>query len=440
MALHGPSAFPDIAELRRRNEELAAQLLRVTTPAAEPGPSLAPAGPPQNADVIVSHAEVNAHHGVGVLLLRMFGSADNIVSFRSKDLYGGRQSFGVMNVCLSHGDAPRDAVVSDVLQAMRGSDVRRIVCVPYYADDVLTAIALKEAYGAPLCTFLMDDQNLCAEGIPDRLVAELLDKSALRLAISPQMCAGYEAKYGHKIWFMPPLAPCRYIPPELNALPAEALRERQPLILGNIWGQRWVELLRHTVRGTGVQVRWYNNGHFPWLACTNEELARDGILPQDGKVQPDEWTVALLREAPFVVVPSGTLDESDDRRFIAQLSFPSRIPYIAATSHTPMLVLGSPETTAAEVVRHFGIGLTCPYEPRQFAAAVDRITTPEVNLAMRRSAFLASNRFSDLGATEWLWQSLTKGEPADGRYQDLMETGGPRRQSAAADDPGILAV
>jgi hypothetical protein len=420
MAIRGLSDLPHNAEVRRQNEELAAQLLRLTKPATEPELQPAPVGPPQNADVVVSHAEVNAHHGVGVLLLRMFGSAENIVSFRSKDLYGGKQSFGAMNVCLAHGDAPRDTVVWNVLQAMTGGGVQRIVCVPYYPDDVLTAIALKEAFGAPLCTFLMDDQNLCAEGIPDRLMTELLDKSALRLAISPQMCAGYEAKYGHKIWFMPPLAPSRCIPPEVNALPPAALRERQPLILGNIWGQRWVELLRRTIRGTGVQVRWHNNGHFPWLTCTKEDLARDGILPQDGKVQPDEWTVALLREVPFVIVPSGTLDDNDDRRFIAQLSFPSRIPYIAATSHTPILVLGSPETTAAEVVRHFGIGLTSPYEPRQFAAAVERIIDPDVNLAMRRSAFLASNRFSDLGATEWLWQSLAKGEPADDRYENLM--------------------
>ena len=69
-----------------------------------------------------------------------------------------------------------------------------------------------------------------------------------------------------------------------------------------------------------------------------------------------------LRQTPFVVLPSGTLDGFDDRRFIAQLSFPSRIPYILATSHSPILVLGSPATAAAHVVRRLGIGLSALYD------------------------------------------------------------------------------
>ena len=39
---------------------------------------------------------------------------------------------------------------------------------------------------------------------------------------------------------------------------------------------------------------------------------------------------------------------------------------------------------------------------------------------MRRAAFRLSPRFADLGAAEWIWQSLAKGEAMDGRYEDLM--------------------
>ncbi len=39
---------------------------------------------------------------------------------------------------------------------------------------------------------------------------------------------------------------------------------------------------------------------------------------------------------------------------------------------------------------------------------------------MRRNALLAAQRFTDAGAGEWIWESLARGEPIDGRYEDLM--------------------
>jgi hypothetical protein len=51
---------------------------------------------------------------------------------------------------------------------------------------------------------------------------------------------------------------------------------------------------------------------------------------------------------------------------------------------------------------------------------VDYITRPEVNLEMRRKALALAGRFTDVGVAEWIWQSLARGEPLDGRYEDLM--------------------
>jgi len=374
----------------------------------------------KDADAIVSHIEVNDHHGVGVLLARLFDRYENIVSIRSKDFYEGRQTFGAAHFCISHGNASRDEVYWKVLESLRGSTVKRVLCVPYFPDDALNAIALKEIFGVPLCTFLMDDQNLTADGIPDSLMRELLAKSDLRLAISAELYAGYELKYGYKMSFMPPLVSNRFILPRVNQLPDAALQSRSAVIIGNIWGQRWLELLRHTVRDSGVTLRWYNNGEFRYLSCTKEALAGDGILLQDASRDPDERMVELLRQAPFVVVPSGVLDETDDRRFIAQLSFPSRIPYILATSQAPILVMGSPETAAARFVTAAGIGIVAPYEHRAFQDAVERISRPDLNLEMRRAALLLAMRFADAGGAEWLWQSLARGEPVDGRYEDMM--------------------
>ena len=401
-------------------QEFARRLLNPTAKALpESIPEEAVRQPPQDADAIVTHIEVNDRHGVGVLIRRLFGHDDNILSIRSQDHYKGRQDFGAMHVCVSHSDTSRDVVFRTILKSLRGATVKRVLCVPYFPDDARNAIAVKEIFGVPLCTFLMDDQNLCADGIPDSVMKELLARSALRLAISRELCAGYEQKYGHKMSLMPPLVPTRLIPPLLNKPAIGALQSHSGIIIGNIWGQRWIELLRETVRDSGITLRWYNHGEFRSLPCSRKALSIDGVIPQKGPPDPDERMVEILRQAPFVVVPSGTLDDTDDRRFIAQLSFPSRIPYIFATSHTPILVLGHPETAAARFVTGAGIGIVAPYGRRAFQDAVERITRPEVNMELRRAAFLLSIRFADLGASEWLWSSLAKGEPVDGRYEDL---------------------
>ncbi|MGC8714964.1 MAG: hypothetical protein ACP5RH_21490, partial [Leptodesmis sp.] len=51
-------------------------------------------------DIIVAHCEINDRHGVGVLLKRLFSNYRNIVSIRSKNLYGGHQEFGAFDFCL----------------------------------------------------------------------------------------------------------------------------------------------------------------------------------------------------------------------------------------------------------------------------------------------------------------------------------------------------
>jgi hypothetical protein len=376
----------------------------------------------RDADAIITHVEVSDRHGVGKLVRTLFLGEPNVLSIRSANYYEGQHELGELALCISHANQSRDAVFSHVLNAVGQSTVRRALCIPYFPDDVRTAIAIKEIFGVPLCTYIMDDQNVCADGIPDGLMRELLAKSRLRFAISPELCQVYSLKYGHKMWYLPPLAPGKFVPSRLVAPPAET-GSRTGIIIGNIWGQRWVDLLRDTVRNSSVTLTWYCNGEFRWLPCGKDSLVADSIIPRDPL--PEEALIRTLREAPFAVVPTGLMDESDDRRFIAQLSLPSRIPYMMATSHIPILVLGSRETGAAHFVEHFGIGTVTGYDRQSFTEAVDYITRPEVNLEMRRRALVASGRFTDIGAAEWIWRSLAHGEPVDHRYEDLAPQHGP---------------
>ena len=370
----------------------------------------------RNADAIVTHIEVNDQHGVGALIRKLFGGRANILSVRSANYHNGEQDFGDLHFCLSHQDTSRDAVFLRALNALGENTVARVLCIPYFPDDVRNALAIKEIFNAPICTFLMDDQNVCADGISDDLMRELLLKSALRLAISPELCFAYELKYGCRMCFMPPLVATQHIQRHIQTPPLEP----KGVIVGNIWGQRWLELLRDTVRNSGVSLHWYSNSDFRWLNCSKEDLIKDDIIPHDGPPVPDEELVEILRRAPFVVVPTGTLDSTDDRRFIAQLSLPSRIPYILATSHTPVIVLGDVMTGAARFVDQFRIGAVAPYEREAFRDAVDRILQPDVNLAMRTNALVVAGRFADIGAAEWIWQSLARREPLDQRYEDMM--------------------
>jgi hypothetical protein len=249
---------------------------------------------------------------------------------------------------------------------------------------------------------------------------ELLERSDLRLAISVELATCYEAKYGLPMWLMPPVIPTRHILG--SPLPAEQALENPAsgAILGNIWGQRWLDLLRETVSGSGVTLQWYSTNHLRYLSASPKELARDGIEIPVGPPLPDAELVDTLRKTAFVVVPSGTLDSSDDRRFIAQLSLPSRIPFILATSHTPFLVLGDERTAAARFVEELGLGLVCPYDPARFREAVAQLTDPDVNLRMRRTALALAGRFADAGAAEWIWKSLERGKPFDSRYEEWM--------------------
>jgi hypothetical protein len=371
-----------------------------------------------DADAIITHVEVNDRHGVGKFVRMIYHGEPRIISLRSANLYDGQHDLGDLSFCIRHENKARDAVFTRVIDTLGDNTVRRIVCIPYFPDDIRTALAVKEIFGASMCTYIMDDQNICTgDGIPDGLMSELLAKSRLRLAISPELKRAYETKYDHKVWYMPPLVPARFIPSRLIAPPAGKGR-LEGVIIGNIWGAQWVNLLRDTVRHSDIKLHWYSNGGFRWLPCTKDSLIADSIIPCDPP--QDDPLIEILRSSRFAVVPSGTLDENDDRRFLAQLSLPSRMPFMMAASHIPILVLGNRQTGAARFVEHFGIGLVANYDRQAFVEAVSYITRPEVNLEMRRRALVASGRFSDAGAAEWIWQSLARGQPIDLRYEDLV--------------------
>jgi FkbM family methyltransferase len=368
-------------------------------------------------DVIVTYNEVNTRHGTGVLLRKIFSDCHDLTSIRSVNTYGGEHVLGTASLCLPRTGLSRREVYELLIWWFGTHTVRRVLCVPYGRDDAVVALAVSELFGAPLATWIMDDQNIDAQGIPDELMEELLTKSRLRLAISAEMRVAYEAKYRLKFWLLPPVVSssllCTTPPLEQTADPSRGI------LVGNVWGQRWLDLLRRAVKDADVKIDWYcNSGTAPgWLKFEPGALTQDGIALHDPL--PEPVLVEVLRKHAFAVVPSGTLDASDDNHTVARLSLPTRIPFIVASS-TPIVVLGSPRTAVARFVTRYGLGAVAGYTGDALRHAVALVTAPERQDAIRRNATAMAEGFKGDGIAEWIWASLGEGKPLDSRFEQLL--------------------
>jgi hypothetical protein len=383
-----------------------------------PSPVL-PRGTLSNADAIITPNEANPRHGIGIIVERFFADGGaNTVSIRSHDTFGGEQSFGAQRLLISHAGLARWQSFELLLRILNANTISRIVCIPFFPDDLVSAICLKELFTCPLCIYVMDGNNIGAHGIPDELFREALVKAELRLAISPEIRDAYEKKFGVPFFVLPPLVQREHILTEPVLPEAVFLERRAGALVGNVWSQKWLERLRATTRAAGVRLSWYGNTNANWLSYSQDELEADGITIEG--FLPEEYLIEKLRWHPFAVIPSGSLDEQDDRPELARLSLPSRIPYLAAVANLPLLVLGHPETAAGHFVQRFGLGLVSPYHGRALHAAVEQLTTPEEQIRCRKHAAENACAFTMENPGKWLWKSLAKGGPIDDRFELLM--------------------
>jgi hypothetical protein len=387
---------------------------------------------PDATDLVITACEVNSLHGTGTLLLRIFPDQKSIISLRSEDFYDGIQDFGCVRLRLPLAKAARPVISAWLKSSLVGVNVRRIICVPYTPAEATLALAAHDVLGAPLGVYIMDDKNVCADGITDDLMRELLDTARLRLVIGPEMRDVYEDKYGMPFWVMPPVVADHIVKRAATPL-APDIDLRRGVLLGNIWGQRWLDMLRRIFRGAGVTIDWYcNQLNPPGLEYDRDELAADGIVQRNPIAEDD--LPKVLGEYAFAVVPTDTLDglSPPSVRAIAELSLPSRMVTMMATSHLPMLVIGSPATCAAGFVQRFDLGAVAPYDRAAVLASIVDLINPDRQNDIRSRAAQLSGHFTAAGASDWIWRSLDAGRPITSMYEDLM----PRR---GADTPVVLS-
>ena len=91
------------------------------------------------ADVVITPNEPNERHGIGIIVERFFGGQPNLLSIRSHDSFAGEQKFGTANLRISHAGLSRWESYGHLLRILNGSTVRRIICIPFFPDDLITA-------------------------------------------------------------------------------------------------------------------------------------------------------------------------------------------------------------------------------------------------------------------------------------------------------------
>jgi len=374
----------------------------------------------QYTSVLVTASEINHRHGTGVLLKRVFPYDSQIISVRSKDHYAGDQQWAGQNYCFAELEADRRAIFSHVTSTFhRHTDIQRLFCVPYDSESLLAAIAIKEFYGIPMGIWIMDDQNIEAPKIPDGLMKEFLSKADVRFATHPELRDAYENKFGLKFWLLPAVVPDRLI----CKTPCQPVQiqpgQTRGALVGSIWSLQWFNNICYALKNSGIELDWFGNSQYYWLADTELEIQQKGLYPQG--ICPEDTLAEKLKDYPFIIVPTGTLDERDDQPHLSKLSLPGRILFILATANTPVILLGDPSTSAANFVRRFQIGVVCDYTTDSLQQAVEYVLDTSNQLKLRENALNVAHRFSDKDVDDWIWQSLAMGQAADDRFESLFQ-------------------
>jgi hypothetical protein len=367
-------------------------------------------------DVVITTNEINQRHGTGALLKRVLRGRPNLFSIRVHDDWG-RQDLGEWDIRLPKTGLDRPACYRKVAELLAGCRVRSVLCVPFGIDDLMIAIAIQDIFGARLCAYVMDDQNVAVDRIPDALMREFLERCSLRLATHPELRATYQEKYLLLFSLLPAIAPHALIPRETLA-PAEFCGQSRGALFGSIWDQTWFDRLCAALEPTGYAIDWFGNPRSPWLEFSAQKLARARVRTLG--MAAEERLAIELRRYPFAIVPTGTFDDAESHQYAASLSLPGRIIFAAAVSQTPILVVGSTRTCASRFVKNFGIGETVPYDAAALKAAMDRLSGPRIQQEMRGSAARIGPLFSDLGVVGWLKQSIELGRAADARFEEVF--------------------
>src|SRR5262249_53891058 len=114
---------------------------------------------PDGATLVITHAELSSRHGTGALLLKLLRQEPSLAVFHSKDFFK-THDIDVAAFHIAHSGNQLQSGRRSVESLLVHKPIRRILCVPFYEDEVQTALAAQACTGAPLALYIMDDQNI----------------------------------------------------------------------------------------------------------------------------------------------------------------------------------------------------------------------------------------------------------------------------------------
>src|SRR5258708_4599281 len=235
--------------------------------------------------------------------------------------------------------------------------------------------------------------------------------------------------YRRFFWSAPPTAdPDLFVPPGYRF---ESKTPPRGILVGNLWSSHTLGRFRETVRLSGAQIDWCGNAGKPFIELDADELSKEGIFLRSHL--PEPALIELARAADFAVIPAGALDGSDTHEWLARASLPSRIVYLMATANSPMIVMGHPETAAARFVMETGLGAVCDYSADSFRAAVTEVTASSEQIRERAKSL--SPTFSTRALSNWLLESMERGQAIDDRFDTLNRSHSDYKRSGSPSTP-----
>jgi Tfp pilus assembly protein PilF len=361
-------------------------------------------------NLVVTSSENCQKHGAGVLIKRCFATHLDTVTLRPATYYEGVEEVGGTHLCVPFQELAPAELRTRLRRLLAPYEIRRMVCVPFHREECLYALAAHEVTGARLCTYVMDDRNVLIADTEDSLLRDLFARSSLRLAISSELQMAYMIKYDFDFEVMPPIVTDRAAQ-RRNCWTPKMRPATHAVLVGNIWTVGQLKQLVKFVARSGLKLDWFGR-------VATDELSAEGIHGQ-GFV-PENVLADRLTEYPFVIVPSGMLDGSEDNEWLTRLSLPSRIVFLLQTQ-TPVLVLGHKDTCAGRHVAHLGIGRVMSYNHPDPAQLVREMTVPAARAVFMENAARAADGFVMPEAGRWLWESLDAGHAQPAPFHAFMD-------------------